>query len=52
MDMTSFHELLLDESADDQLIIALRKMLEVKEPESVLEALQVKSLGSWSGWSF
>ncbi len=51
MDMTLFHELLWDESADDQLMVVLRKMLLIEEPESVVEVLGGFSLGVWSGWA-
>lgn len=51
MDMTLFHELLWDESTDDQLVIALRKMLEIEETETLLETLRESLFGAWSGWS-
>ncbi len=51
MDMHLFHELLWDESADDQLIIALKKMLRIEQPEAVKQAFKGQALGVWSGWS-
>lgn len=49
MDMTEFHELLWDESTDDQLVIALRELLAIEDTESLLEGGY--SFGAWSGWS-
>ena len=51
MDMVLFHELLTDESADDQLMIVLRKMLLIEEPELIEKAIREFSFGVWSGWS-
>ena len=53
LDIAAFHELLQEESIDDQqLVIALKKMREIKDPKSVVEALREFGFGSWSGWSF
>ena len=51
MDMTKFHELLNAEVADSQLMFALKKLLEVKEPTSITKAKGPQPLGVWSGWS-
>lgn len=51
LDMHLFHELLADESADEQLIIALKELLTIEAPESVDKALQGHKIGVWSGWS-
>ncbi len=51
IDMTKFHELLNDETAESQLMVALRKLLEVSEPKSITEAKGPQPLGVWSGWA-
>jgi hypothetical protein len=51
IDMTKFHELLNDETAESQLMTALRKLLEVSEPKSITEAKGPEPLGVWSGWA-
>lgn len=51
LDMAAFHELLSDDSADDQLVIVLKKLQTIKEPKTVKKALKESRLGSWSGWS-
>lgn len=52
IDMTKFHELLNEETADSQLMMALKKLLEVSEPRSITEAKGPAPLGVWSGWAF
>jgi hypothetical protein len=51
IDMTKFHELLNDETAESQLMLALRKLLEVSEPQSITEAKGPQPLGVWMGWA-
>ncbi|MFN2223759.1 MAG: hypothetical protein PVH65_17885 [Chloroflexota bacterium] len=51
IDMTKFHELLNDETAESQLMIALKKLIEVSEPKSITEAKGPQPLGVWSGWA-
>lgn len=51
IDMTKFYEMLSDEKADSQLMIALKNLLEVSEPKSITEAKGPQPLGVWSGWS-
>ena len=51
IDMTKFHELLNDESAESQLMLALKQLLEVSEPKSITEAKAPQPLGVWSGWA-
>lgn len=51
MDMTLFHEKLWDESAEDEIIIQLRGMLLVEDPESIVLARAEDKFGSWSGWA-
>lgn len=50
IDMIKFHELLNDEAAESQLMLALKKLLEVSEPKSITEAKGPQPLGVWSGW--
>ena len=51
IDMTKFHELLNNETAESQLMVALKKLLEVSEPKSITEAKGGEPLGVWSGWA-
>ena len=51
IDMTKFHEMLNDGTADSQLMMALKKLLEVSEPKSITEAKGPQPLGVWSGWA-
>jgi len=51
LDMATFHERLWDESAGDQLIIILKELIEIEDPEMILTAVKGKPLGFWSGWA-
>ena len=51
IDMTTFHELLKNDSPESSLMIAIKKLLEIGEPKSITEAKGPAPLGVWSGWS-
>lgn len=52
INMNTFHEMLQDEAAQDQLMMVFKKLSEISEPKSITETQGLKPLGSWSGWSF
>lgn len=51
IDMNTFHEMLKNETAESQLLTALKKLAELGEPKSITEAKGARPLGSWSGWA-
>lgn len=51
IEMTKFHELLNDETAESQLMFTLKKLLEVSEPKSITKTKGPQPLGVWSGWA-
>jgi hypothetical protein len=51
IDMNTFNEMLKNESAENPLMIALKKLVEISEPKSITEAKGPQPLGVWSGWA-
>jgi hypothetical protein len=51
IDMNAFSEMLKNETVENPLMLALKKLTEISEPKSITEAKGPQPLGVWSGWA-
>jgi hypothetical protein len=48
--IATFHELLTSDEDESIILTAIRKLMEVKDPETIREPVSREELGAWSGW--
>lgn len=48
--IATFHELLTAGDDESVILTAIRKLMEVKDPDTIREPVGREELGAWSGW--